>query len=113
MVEGAQIFGWSLNAAFGSLLLWNARQIFKRFDKLDTTVEKLEAKLDLHKDDVVKSYRRKEDCKKCEPVLTAITPELVQDLTSGVSKLNSDLATFTQDLEVIRNITGPMEAHAS
>jgi len=82
-------------SAMGALLIWIGLRLVTKVDKLTETINEL-------KDDIVKNYRRKEDCRKCDPAAIAIP-----DLTSGVKKLQNDLETLTSDVEEIRKITGP------
>jgi len=84
----------ALGTAFGSLLIWIGLRLVTKVDAFQVQVEGI-------KKDLTDNYRRKEDCKHCDPT------------TAVVKNLSTDVEQLVTDLAALKKLTGPETLVAS
>ena len=96
-----------LLTSFGATLVAMAGRLSYKVGKVQDDITTI--KLDL-----VSTYRRKDDCPKpteCPQERKAPSSNPPQDLATGVSKINTDLAVLTNDIEDLRSLAAGTTLH--
>ena len=102
-----------LLAAFGSTIIGLAIELRCKVGSTDKKIDNVDAKVQAVQLDLAKNYRLKIECRtiaECpqeQKVASSTAPPTspAKDLTSGVRKINTDLAVLTSDIEDLKSIT--------
>ena len=86
-----------LGTSLSGILIWLALRLLGKVDKVQADVIAMNL-------DMVRNYRRKDDCAK--PTECPQSREPVKNLTSSVSKLTTDLAVINDDVADIQKLAG-------